>query len=67
MHKNLDKRLKLGAGDNDAKTTSDWSILATAGLMSSLFRGKISVMLPLKLTSSIISISTLSPTSGLIF
>lgn len=34
---NLLKRLKLGSGDKDANTIIAWSILATAGLISSFF------------------------------
>ena len=41
IHKNLSSRLKLGSGFADAKITRAMSILDTAGLISSFFRGSI--------------------------
>ena len=59
-------RLKFGAGFAAAKITSAWSTLATAGRMSAFFLGSIFWILPFPASSSSTSISTSSPTRGLV-
>ena len=58
IHKNLSSRLKLGSGFADAKITRAMSILDTAGLISSFFRGSIRSTLPMCFSSSRTAIST---------